>query len=183
MKTPWGLPVPALIIAVISLSVLVVAAGCGGMREGAGGASDSGRSSDSARLRDSAGCLDPTDASDPAASSNPGGSPDTAGAEETTRVVIVEAVDFKFEPAVIAVAPGTRIVFVNRATTPHNVVQGTADQVARADHQPQFASPLLTQGDRWEVVLNQPGTYDFACTIASHYLLGMVGRIVVEEEA
>jgi len=104
-------------------------------------------------------------------------------AEAGADVVTVEIVDFKFEPSTITVAPGTRIVFVNHDSTPHNVVQGTASEVAKANHKPQFESPLLEKGDSWELVLDEVGEYDYACSVAGHYLMGMVGKIVVAEGA
>lgn len=91
--------------------------------------------------------------------------------------------NFAFSPASLTVPPGTRIVFINEDPTIHNVVQGTASEVAAKDHKPLFASPDLAEGDRWELVLDKPGEYAFTCTIAGHYLLGMTGVIHVVEGA
>lgn len=102
-------------------------------------------------------------------------------ADGNTVTVTIE--NFKFEPAEITVAPGTRVVFVNKDPSPHNVVAGTAEQVANKSHQPAFSSPDLGTNETWEYVFDTEGEFPFACTIAGHYLLGMVGTVNVVEGA
>lgn len=98
-------------------------------------------------------------------------------------VVVVTIKNFKFEPANITVAPGTRVVFVNEDPTPHNVVEGTVADVGRKDHQPLFESPELKAGESWEYVFDTEGEFVYACTIAGHYLMGMVGTVTVSADA
>lgn len=100
-----------------------------------------------------------------------------------TDSVTVRIKDFAFHPATITVAPGTRLVFVNEDPTPHNVVQGAANQVASKSHKPLFASSEIAPGDSWELVLDEVGEYAFACTVAGHNLMGMTGTIRVVEGA
>lgn len=116
-----------------------------------------------------------------------GASSETASASETGNGVVgtvtVTIKDFKFEPESLTIPPGTRVVFVNEDPTPHNVVEGTASQVAQRNHKPLFESPEFGQGESWEIVFDEVGQYDYACTVAGHYLMGMVGTINVVEGA
>ena len=107
----------------------------------------------------------------------------TRAADAERPTVTVEIRNFAFSPASLAVPPGAQIIFVNHDPTPHNVVQGTAREVAQAGHKPLFASPELGKANTWEIVLDEPGEYAFACTIAGHYLMGMEGVIQVAEGA
>lgn len=116
--------------------------------------------------------------------SEPRGASGTAGATAAAtyaNTVEVTIKNFKFEPAEITVAPGTRVVFINEDPTPHNVVAGTAKEVADKDHKPAFESPELVTGESWEYVFDTEGEFPYACTIAGHYLLGMVGTVKVIE--
>lgn len=131
-----------------------------------------------------AGCNPARDSGVQTASSSSSGTAQASGGNSDNQpTVTVSIVNFKYEPADITVPPGTRIVFVNEDVTPHNVVQGTASQVANANHKPTFKSPELAPGESWELVLDKPGVYDYACTVAGHYMLGMVGTIRVVEGA
>src|SRR5690606_39977246 len=44
-----------------------------------------------------------------------------------------------------------------------------------------FESPVLQPGEQWSFVFTEPGEYSFLCTVSAHQLMGMVGRIIVEE--
>lgn len=98
-------------------------------------------------------------------------------------VVTVDIQNFAFSPAEIVAPPGARIVFINHDPTPHNVVQGSAKEVTRADHKPLFSSPEIGEGETWELILDEPGDYAFACTVAGHYLMGMEGVIRIAQGA
>ncbi|WP_299236016.1 plastocyanin/azurin family copper-binding protein [uncultured Halomonas sp.] len=87
-----------------------------------------------------------------------------------------------FMPLGIAVAPSTRVRFVNR--DPGNSHTATAYHPAnfeRSQRIPDAAVPFhsgfLLPGDAFEVVLDAPGVYDYYCL--PHERAGMVGRIVV----
>lgn len=114
-----------------------------------------------------AGCGAPKATSAPAADLN------------SENTVVVDIKDFKFVPESLTIPPGTRVVFINHDPTPHNVVEGTASQFTEPNHQPIFESPALNPNESWEIVFDEEGTYDYACTIAGHWLMGMVGEINV----
>lgn len=87
-----------------------------------------------------------------------------------------------FSPIGLAVAPGTRLRFVNRdggnshtATTYH---PANHDRPLRI---PEGAEPwdsgYLMPDEQFEVTLSVPGVYDYYCL--PHEMAGMVGRIVV----
>lgn len=104
-------------------------------------------------------------------------SPETESNSENT--VVVEIKNFKFDSDSITIPPGTRVVFINRDPTPHNVVEGTVNQVSDPNHKPAFESPALNPNESWEIVFEDEGTYSYVCTIAGHWLMGMVGEVNV----
>lgn len=94
-------------------------------------------------------------------------------------VVTVEIENFKFTPAEITVAPGTEVVFINLDPTEHDVVEGTVQNATDTRRTPLFESPLLQQGESWSYVFEEEGEYSYICTVAGHYLMGMVGKVTV----
>lgn len=87
-----------------------------------------------------------------------------------------------FTPSGLAVAPGTRLRFVNRDKA--NSHTATAYHPANFDRLrriPAAAEPwdteFLLPGESAEIVLDAPGVYDYYCI--PHEMAAMVGRIVV----
>jgi plastocyanin len=86
-----------------------------------------------------------------------------------------------FDPIGLYVAPGTIVRWVVR----ENVHTTTAYHPRNDKHSlriPARATPwdsgfLVQPGDHFEIVLSEPGIYDYFC--APHEMSGMVGRIVV----
>ncbi|KKK98293.1 hypothetical protein LCGC14_2644200 [marine sediment metagenome] len=83
----------------------------------------------------------------------------SSGADQTPVVsdaeqIMVEMSDFEFFPAKLTVNVGTEVTWVNRDSVPHNAVAGDAA----------FDTGTLNGGDRWSVVLDQPGTHAYVCT-------------------
>lgn len=77
----------------------------------------------------------------------------------------VEIKDFAFKPAVLNVAPGDPITFVNQDQEAHTVVaQGGA-----------FKSSGLDTNDQWTVHIAKPGKYAYFCSLHPY----MKGTIVV----
>jgi plastocyanin len=76
--------------------------------------------------------------------------------------------NFAFEPAVLTVAPGTQVTWVNRDEEPHTVVSAVKEQP--------FKSQALDTNDKFSFVFAKPGTYKYFCSVHSH----MVGTIVVQ---
>src|SRR5690625_3762730 len=107
----------------------------------------------------------------------------TAQAAHEGDTVTVTIENFKFYPEEITVKPCTRVVCVNKDVSPHNIDSGTEDEFADTNHDPLFASKEIHQNETFEYVFEEEGEYPYACTIASHYLLGMVGKVTVTEDA
>jgi plastocyanin len=81
---------------------------------------------------------------------------------------------FQFQPDPITVPAGTTITFVNEDNIDHTVTAGTRD-----DPTPEvFDGQLPEQGATFELTLDEPGTYDYFCTV--HSGPGMTGVITVE---
>src|SRR3954470_12440209 len=76
--------------------------------------------------------------------------------------------NFAFEPAVLTIAPGTQVTWVNRDEEPHTVVSAGKEQP--------FKSQALDTNDKFSFVFAKPGTYKYFCSVHSH----MVGTIVVQ---
>jgi plastocyanin len=73
---------------------------------------------------------------------------------------------FQFVPAILTIKPGTAVTWINRDEEPHNVV--SPDRV--------FRSKAIDGGEKFSVVLDKPGTYNYLCAVHPH----MRGKIVVE---
>jgi|SRR5579884_1151441 len=89
----------------------------------------------------------------------------TASEAETTRVVID---NFAYSPREITVAPGTRVLWVNRDDVPHTV---TCTPKPKA-----FDSGALDGEESFSFVFQTPGTYDYFCALHPH----MTGKIIVK---
>ncbi|HWD60170.1 MAG TPA: cupredoxin family copper-binding protein [Stellaceae bacterium] len=97
-----------------------------------------------------------------AADTNP---PQQVAAAEAGAVTIS---NFAFAPALVTVAPGTKITWVNNDEEPHTVTS--------ADGGKTFKSEALDTGDKFTFTFDKPGTYKYFCSIHPH----MVATIVVK---
>jgi plastocyanin len=76
--------------------------------------------------------------------------------------------NFSFAPAVLTVAPGTKVVWTNGDEEPHTVMS--------ADGGATFKSPALDTDDKFSFAFDKPGTYKYFCSIHPH----MSGTIIVK---
>ena len=76
--------------------------------------------------------------------------------------------NFAFAPALVIVAPGTKVTWTNKDEEPHTVTS--------ADGGLTFKSPALDTDDKFTFTFDKPGTYKYFCSIHPH----MVGTIVVK---
>lgn len=86
----------------------------------------------------------------------------------------VDAVDNSFQPDELTVQAGTEVVFTNRGRNDHNVVPVDDDQgwdIAVDDFKP---------GTEAADAFDEPGTYDYFCSIHGTATAGMTGTITVE---
>ncbi len=83
----------------------------------------------------------------------------SAGAHD----VVVD--NFSFAPAAASVAAGTTITWTNRDDVPHNIVSTER----------KFKSPVLDTDERFSHRFDEPGTYNYFCSIHPK----MTGQIVV----
>jgi plastocyanin len=82
-----------------------------------------------------------------------------------TEQVTVEMRDFRFVPADLTVNAGTEVTWLNRDAVPHDAV---ADDGA-------FDTGRLDRGESASVVLEEPGSYHYACS----YHPDMAGVVTV----
>jgi plastocyanin len=94
------------------------------------------------------GIAGPTSAASAGAGTGEGA---TAAPATTVRVAIT---DFAFEPAVVKVAPGTKVVFENRDDTDHTATAADGS----------FNSGTIERGKEMEVVVNAAGPHDYRCS-------------------
>ena len=87
--------------------------------------------------------------------------------QNTERKVSIS--NFTFSPATLEVPVGTTLHWVNDDDVPHTVLG--ADKGSSA-----IRSPALDTNDAYSVVLSQPGTYHYFCSLHPH----MTGTIVVK---
>ncbi|MBI2912437.1 MAG: cupredoxin domain-containing protein [Chloroflexi bacterium] len=90
--------------------------------------------------------------------------PETAGT--ATGRGEVRIVDFRFEPTVLNVTPGTVVTWTNEDSAPHTAT-GDGD----------FDTGRLDKGESGEVQFDQPGAFEYICT----YHPWMEGQVVVAE--
>lgn len=83
--------------------------------------------------------------------------PPSEGAE-----VIIEG--FAFEPAILTIAPGTTITWINQDSVAHTVAIAGVE------------SPSLDKGDSWSYPFDTAGTFDYSCGIHPY----MKGQIEVQ---
>jgi plastocyanin len=76
--------------------------------------------------------------------------------------------NFAFAPALLIIAPGTKVTWTNKDEEPHTVVSANGGQT--------FKSPALDTDDKFSFTFDKPGSYKYFCSIHSH----MVGTIVVK---
>ena len=100
----------------------------------------------------------------PAYAADPGETPQVAALAPNT----VTIDNFAFAPAILTVAPGTKVVWANNDEEPHTVMS--------ADGGMSFKSPALDTDDKFSFTFNKPGTYKYFCSIHPH----MTGTIVVK---
>jgi plastocyanin len=85
-------------------------------------------------------------------------------AAETASITID---NFSFNPAMLTVARGTRVVWTNRDDIPHTVVS--------AARPPAFRSHPLDTDESFEMVFDRPGRFAYFCSLHAH----MQGAVVV----
>lgn len=83
--------------------------------------------------------------------------------------VTVEIKDYDFSPRDLTVTLGTEVSWVNRDGVPHDA---TSDKGG-------WTTGLLKQGDESRLVFEQPGTFDYLCTIHPD----MKAKLTVRPEA
>jgi plastocyanin len=78
----------------------------------------------------------------------------------------VTITDFKFTPATLSVAVGTKVTFVNQGATVHTATTQDSSTISSGN---------LTKGQSYTVTFTKKGTYNYICTIHPF----MQGTIVV----
>ncbi|MDH3754715.1 MAG: plastocyanin/azurin family copper-binding protein [Acidimicrobiia bacterium] len=98
---------------------------------------------------------------------------DAPGAVADRVEVQIQAIDNTFRPEAATVEPGTELVFSNGGRNDHNVLPADGGDewgVATEDFGP---------GDEYRVVLTEPGTYPYYCSLHATPTAGMIGTIEV----
>lgn len=75
----------------------------------------------------------------------------------------VDMRNFKFEPAVVRIEPGKRVLWVNRDAVRHDAVQRGV-----------FDTGLLRDGEAAKVRFSRRGVYPYLCTLHPYYMRGKV---------
>jgi plastocyanin len=104
------------------------------------------------------------------------GSPDIARSladptSEEASAVIEQKVgieDFKFEPATLTVAPGTKVTWVNKDDEPHTATSSEKPK--------RFDSGVLDTAQAYSFVFSEAGSFPYFCKLHPH----MTGVIVVK---
>jgi plastocyanin len=91
-----------------------------------------------------------------------------AGAARAQEVATVTVDHHDFAPRELMVKAGTKVVWTNRDSEPHNVVSAAEPRL--------FRSRLMDTGDDFEFTFATPGRYSYYCALHPQ----MQGTILVE---
>jgi len=94
------------------------------------------------------------------------GNDNTARAETAQEIQKVTIKNFVFDPAIVTISPGEKLIFVNEDAAPHTATANSGD----------FDTAQLNQGESGTIVINDAGTYEYFCTIHP----AMKGTVVVK---
>jgi plastocyanin len=78
-----------------------------------------------------------------------------AAADATAADSTVEIKKFAFAPQEITIAPGSKVVWINRDETPHQIKAGDGS----------FVSKALDTDDRHDQVFAKEGDFSYVCTL------------------
>ena len=95
-----------------------------------------------------------------------GGGPQTTGSARGSGEVRIA--DFRFEPSIMNVSPGTVITWTNEDQAPHTATSRDES----------FDTGRLDEGESAEAKFETPGTFEYFCEVHS----SMTGRIVVAND-
>ncbi len=99
-----------------------------------------------------------------------------AGDGATTDRISIE--NFSFTPATATISAGTTVTWINNDSTAHDVTSTEGPGVDAATTST-FASGRLAQGDTFSFTFDEPGTYDYECTI--HASMATMHAVIVVE--
>lgn len=96
-----------------------------------------------------------------------------ANSEAESRVTLV-AKNFAFEPSKLTVEAGEtlRIKFKNKGSLSHNL---TFEELDAGTESIQTGNTRILK-----IQVDEPGTYEFVCTVPGHAQAGMKGKLVVK---
>jgi len=88
-----------------------------------------------------------------------------------TKSAEIDIVNFAFTPKTLTIARGTAVTWVNKDEEPHSIVDVPSGGQPRV-----FRSGGVDGGEKYTFVFNDPGTYDYICSVHPH----MQGTVVVK---
>lgn len=88
--------------------------------------------------------------------------------------VEVQALDNTFRPQNVQVAPGTTVTWTNVGRNDHDVLPAEGDDWG-------VEVEGFTPGDTYSQTFDDPGVYDYYCSIHGTATAGMIGTVVVAE--
>jgi plastocyanin len=89
----------------------------------------------------------------------------TLAASAENKAIKVSIVNFQFTPAEVTIAPGETVTWVNDDGAPHGLEY----------HDGLSGKDLLLPGASYNRRFDQPGTYDYNCSVHPY----MMGRVIV----
>lgn len=98
-------------------------------------------------------------------------SPHTGSKAGETRTETVEIKLFSFNPEVLKIPAGTKVVWINRDQIEHSVTQGGSEDNI-------LDSGFFTKGEKFEFVFEEPGEYRYFCN--RHNSMKGVVKVVAE---
>lgn len=101
-------------------------------------------------------------------------SPHTGSYADEPRTETVEIKLFSYNPEVLKIPAGTKVVWINRDQIEHSVTHGTPEN--KKDKI--LDSGFFTKGEKYEFVFEEPGEYRYFCN--RHNSMKGVVKVVAE---
>lgn len=91
-------------------------------------------------------------------------------ASKITKPAIVYMYDKYFDPSIITISAGQKVIWINKGELDHTVTSNNG----------YFDSGRVHPGSRMSYTFTKPGSYSYKCTLHSFMFFGMTGKVIVK---
>lgn len=99
--------------------------------------------------------------------------PDAGRVDGGGAVTEIRMYGLAFKPNLVEITPGTLVKWTNLDAVPHTVTEGNPEDTGM----PQFESPLMATGDRFEWTFVEQGEWVYYCRTHPNVMRGNIIRV------